>query len=71
MCTIVPIVLLIIAIYFVLVRNEIIILSKAKLSLESQNYAEDISTWTKSVLQEMTIYKTMAQQLGFDKEATY
>lgn len=70
-CTIVPIVLLIIAIYFVLVRNEIIILSKAKLSLESQNYAEDISTWTKSVLQEMTIYKTMAQQLGFDKEATY
>lgn len=70
-CTIVPIVLLMIVIYFILVRNEIIALSKAKLSLESQNYAEDISTWAESVLQEMTIYKAMAEQLGFDKEETY
>lgn len=70
-CTIVPIVLLIIVIYLVLVRNEIITLSKAKLSLESQNYAEDINTWTESVLQEMTIYKSMVEKLGLDKEETY
>lgn len=70
-CTIVPIVLLMIVIYFILVRNEIITLSKAKLSLQSQNYAEDISTWAESILQEMTIYKAMAEQLGFDKEETY
>lgn len=70
-CTIVPIVLLIIVIYFILVRNEIITLSKAKLSLESQNYTEDINTWTESVLQEMTIYKSMVEKLGLDKEETY
>ncbi len=70
-CTIVPIVLLMIVIYFILVRNEITTLSKAKLALESQNYAEDISTWADSVLQEMTIYKSMAEQIGLEKAETY
>ena len=70
-CTIVPIVLLMIVVYFILVRNEIIALSKAKLALESQNYAEDISTWADSVLQEVTIYKSMVEQIGLDKDETY
>lgn len=69
--TIVPIVLLIIVIYFILVRNEIITLSKDKLALESQNYAEDISTWADSVINEMMIYKSMIEELGLDKEETY
>lgn len=70
-CTIVPIVLFMIVIYFVLVRNEIVSLSKAKLALESQNYAEDISTWADSVLNEMTIYKSMVEKIGLDNEETY
>ena len=69
--TIVPIVLLMISIYFVLVRSEILALSKEKLALESDYYAEKINTWTDSVLNEVTIYKTMIEQLGLDEEATF
>lgn len=69
--TIVPVVLIMIIIYFMLVRREVLTLSKEKLALESQYYAEEISTWAESVLREMTIYKTMIEQLGLDKEDTY
>ncbi len=68
--TIVPIVLLMISIYFVLVRREILVLSKEKLELESDYYAEKISTWTDSVLNEVTIYKSTIEDLGLDEEAT-
>lgn len=70
-CTIVPTVLLMIILFFILVRNEILTLSKEKLALESQNYAEDINTWADSVLQEVSIYKVMVEELGLDKEETY
>lgn len=69
--TIVPIVLLMISIYFVLVRREILVLSKEKLSLESDYYAEKVNTWTDSILNEMTIYKAMIEKFGLDNEATY
>lgn len=69
--TIVPIVLLMISIYFVLVRREILVLSKEKLELESDYYAEKISTWTDSVLNEVTIYKSTIEDLGLDEEAIY
>lgn len=69
--TIVPVVLIMIIIYFMLVRREVLTLSKEKLALESQYYAEEISTWARSVLSEVTIYKTMIEQLGLDKEDTY
>lgn len=70
-CTIVPIVLLMILIYFVFVRNEILTLSREKLKLESDYYAEKFSAWTDSVLNEVNIYKTMIEQLGLDEDATY
>lgn len=69
--TIVPVVLIMIIIYFMLVRREVLTLSKEKLALESQYYAEEISTWARSVLSEVTIYKTMIEQLGSDQEAAY
>lgn len=69
--TIVPVVLVMIVIYFMLVRGEVLTLSKEKLTLESQYYAEEISTWAESVLTEITIYKTMIEQLGLDNEVTY
>lgn len=70
-CTIVPIVLVMIIIYFMLVRQEILRLSKEKLVLESQYYAEKIGAWTESVLSEVTIYKDMIERLGLDNEDTY
>ena len=70
-CTIVPIVLVMIIVYFMLVRQEILTLSREKLTLESQYYAEEISAWAKSVLSEATIYKDMIEKLGLQNEATY
>lgn len=69
--TIVPVVLIMIIIYFMLVRREVLTLSREKLALESQYYAEEISTWARSVLSEITIYKTMIEQFGLDNEDTY
>lgn len=70
-CTIVPIVLIMIIVYFMLVRREILMLSKEKLALESQYYAEEISSWARSVLSEVNIYKDMIEELGLENEATY
>lgn len=70
-CTIVPIVLVMIIIYFMLVRREILSLSKEKLVLESNYYVEEISAWAESVLSEVTIYKDMIEKLGLENEDTY
>ncbi len=70
-CTIVPIVLVMIIIYFILVRREILSLSKEKLILESNYYVEEISAWAESVLNEATIYKEMIERLGLENEDTY
>ncbi len=70
-CTIVPIVLVMIIIYFMLVRQEILHLSKEKLILESDYYAEEIMAWANSVLNEANIYKDMIEKLGLENEETY
>lgn len=70
-CTIVPIVLVMIIVYFMLVRQEILSLSKEKLTLESNYYVEEISAWAESVLNEVTIYKNMIERLGLENDATY
>lgn len=69
--TIVPIVLIMIIIYFMLVRQEILTLSREKLNLESQYYAEELHAWINSVLNEVTIYKDMIERLGLENEAVY
>ncbi|RKI77441.1 GGDEF domain-containing protein [bacterium 1xD42-87] len=70
-CTIVPIVLVMIIVYFMLVRREILSLSKEKLTLESNYYVEEISAWAESVLNEVTIYKNMIERLGLENDAIY
>lgn len=70
-CTIVPIVLIMIIIYFMLVRQEVLALSREKLSLESRYYGEKISAWADSVLSEVTIYKDMIERLGLENEDVY
>lgn len=57
--------------YFMLVRQEILSLSKEKLALESKYYVEKISDWTETVLSEVTIYKNMIEKLGLENKATY
>ena len=69
--TIVPIVLIMIIIYFMLVRQEILTLSREKLALESQSYTEKINAWADSVLNEVTIYKDMIERLGLENEAVH
>lgn len=69
--TIVPIVLIMIIIYFILVRQEILTLSREKLALESQSYTEKINAWADSVLNEVTIYKDMIERLGLENEAVH
>ena len=70
-CTIVPIVLVMIIVYFMLVRREILSLSKEKLTLESNYYVEEISAWAESVLNEVTIYQNMIERLGLENDAIY
>lgn len=69
--TIVPIVLVMIAIFFLLVRIEILTLAKEKLSLESKHYAAQINSWAESILHEVTVYKTMAEKLGLSDKRVY
>lgn len=70
-CTIIPIVLLMIITYFMLVRKEILTLSREKLTLESQYYAEEITSWADSILQEVTIFKDMVEKLGLEGEEAF
>lgn len=66
--TVIPVVLLMIILFFVPTRNLILSLTKDKLSLASENYADDISAWADQILSELTIYKTAVEQLGLDNE---
>ncbi len=68
---IVPIVLLMIVIFFSLTRNEIISLSKDKLALESKNYADDIDRWADRILNELEIYKSLVDEMGMEDGRTF
>ncbi len=65
--TVVPVVLVMILIFFTLARTEIINLSKDKLALESKSYASDISNWAQQVLDELNIYQVMIEQMGLEE----
>lgn len=68
---IIPVVLLMIVIFFTLTRNEILMLSKDRLALRSENCAKDISKWAGQVLNELDIYKSMAEQMGLDNDQVF
>lgn len=68
---VVPIVLLMIFIFFSLTRNEVVTLSKDKLALESENYAEDISKWADQILNELDIYQSLVEKMGIDDDRTF
>lgn len=68
---IIPAVLVMIIIFFSLTRNSIIALSKDKLALESENYAENLTYWAEQIIQELNIYKDMLEKNGLDSEGSY
>ncbi len=69
--TVVPIILLMIYISFFFAGNRILALSKDKLSLETGNYAQYISSWAERILNELDIYKCIFTQMGLKEEEAY
>lgn len=67
---IVPTVILLLFIFFVLTRREIITLSKDNLAIKSKNYADDISEWADCVLGELNIYSGMIEHMSLDDPKT-
>lgn len=68
---IVPIVLLLIFLFFMLTSNEILTLSKANLTLESQNCAEAVNTWARQILSELNIYKRILEKTGIGSDKAF
>ncbi|MBQ8260865.1 MAG: methyl-accepting chemotaxis protein [Lachnospiraceae bacterium] len=54
---IIPVVLVIIVVFFVLSRNMVLKLSQEKMHAQSQGYAGEISAWTDSIFMELNAYQ--------------
>lgn len=66
MCSVMLIVLPVFILLLMLVRGEILELSKEKLALQSQNGAKAVGVWAEQILGELNIYKDMIEQVGMD-----
>ncbi len=66
MCSVMLIVLPVFILLFVLVRQEVLELSKEKLALQSQSGAKAVGVWAERILGELDIYKDMIEQVGMD-----
>lgn len=67
---IVPVVLVMILIFFTLTRNEILNLSKDKMALEAANCSEDINKWSEQTINELNIYKSVIEKTSTSDERT-
>lgn len=65
-CSVMLIVMLVFIMLIMLVRQEVMKLSKEKLSLQSQSGAEALGVWAEQILSELDIYKVMIEQVGMD-----
>ncbi len=66
MCSVMLIVLPVFVLLVVLVRQEVLELSKEKLALQSQSGAEAVGVWAEEILGELDIYKDMIEKVGMD-----
>ncbi len=66
---IIPIVLVIIVVFFALSREVIIELSEEKLMADSKIYAGDIYAWKEQIMGELKIYKDTIEEAGFADDA--
>lgn len=65
-CSVMLIVLPVFIMLLMLVRQEVLELSKEKLALQSQSGAKAVGTWADQILGELDIYKDMIEELGMD-----
>lgn len=62
---IIPIVILVIVVFFALTRNMIVGLSTDKLQASSKVYAEEIGGWVGQIFGELNVYKDTIEEAGF------
>jgi len=66
MCCVMLIVLPVFILLVMLVRQEVLELSKEKLALQSQSGAKAVGVWVEQILGELDIYKDMLEKVGMD-----
>jgi len=71
MCSVMLIVLPVFILLVVLVRQEILELSKEELALQSQNGAKAVGVWAEQILGELDIYKDMIEEVGMDNPRVF
>ncbi len=65
-CSVMLIVLPVFILLVMLVRQEVLELSKEKLALQSQSGAKAVGVWAEQILGELDIYKDMIEEVGMD-----
>ncbi len=66
MCSVMLIVLPVFVLLVLLVRQEVLKLSKEKLALQSRNGAKAVGMWAEQLLGELNVYKDMIEKIGMD-----
>ncbi len=66
---IIPVVLVMVIVFFALSRGTILKLATDKLTTESNVYAERIGSWTKQIFAELNLYKSTIEEAGFKNDA--
>ncbi len=66
MCSVMLIVLPVFTLLVMLVRQDVLELSKEKLVLQSQSGAKAVGVWAERILGELDIYKDMIEEVGMD-----
>ncbi|MDE6026167.1 MAG: methyl-accepting chemotaxis protein [Lachnospiraceae bacterium] len=65
---IIPVVLVMVIVFFALSRGTILKLATDKLTTESKVYAEKISSWTQQIFSELNLYKSTIEEAGFKND---
>lgn len=66
---VIPIVLMIVFVFFALARNVVLNVSQDKLLSQAQAYSGKISAWTQQIFGELEIYKNTIEEGGFANDA--
>ncbi len=67
---IIPVVLVLLQVFFSQARSEILSLSRDRLTLMSDSSAKDLSSWTENTLNELEVYREAVEALGLDSQAS-
>ncbi len=70
-CSVMLIVLPVFFLLVMLVRQDILNLSREKLALQSQSGAKAVGVWAERILGELDIYKDMIEKIGMDDSQVF